>query len=167
MNTYEYQRSRSLFDLCQRSLRFIILNIYCCEAARPIEAKFHIELLWVGRMKICSKGCWSCDKDGCPYMVKILQKSSSPKPAGWLLWNLVYSIWDSGGGGGGGPTKIVQMMILGWPWPTLQQGQLCSLMLLYGKNIYTPCKLCLWWGILFSHCPSICPCVHPWHFGFF
>ena len=31
-------------------------------------------------------------------------------------------------------TKFVQMMILGWPWPILRQGQLWSLMLLYGKN---------------------------------
>ena len=34
-----------------------------------------------------------------------------------------------------GPTKFVQIMILSWPWPTLQQGQLCSLMILYGKML--------------------------------
>ena len=32
---------------------------------------------------------------------------------------------------------------------------------------YTPRKLCLWWGILFSRCPSVHPCVCLWHFGFF
>ena len=26
------------------------------------------------------------------------------------------------------------MMTLGWTWPILQQGQICSLMLLYGKK---------------------------------
>ena len=31
-----------------------------------------------------------------PYMVKTLQKSSSPEPPGRLPWNLVYSIGDSG-----------------------------------------------------------------------
>ena len=32
-----------------------------------------------------------------------------------------------------GPTKFVQMMILGWPWPTELQGQICFLMHLNGK----------------------------------
>ena len=48
----------------------------------------------------------------CPYMVKTLQKSSSPEPEGRWPWDLVCSIRDVG------PTKFVQMMILGWPWPT-------------------------------------------------
>ena len=47
-------RSKSLFDLCPRSLRFILSNIFYCNAARPIEAKSHVELLWVVRMKVCS-----------------------------------------------------------------------------------------------------------------
>ena len=48
----------------------------------------------------------------CPYMVKTLKKSSSPEPESWWPWDLVCSI------GVVGPTKFVQMMILGWPWPT-------------------------------------------------
>ena len=47
-----------------------------------------------------------------PYMVKTLKKSSSPEPEGGWPWDLVCSI------GVVGPTKFVQMMILGWPWPT-------------------------------------------------
>ena len=47
-----------------------------------------------------------------PYMVKTLKKSSSPEPEVWWPWDLVCSI------GVVGPTKFVQMMILGWPWPT-------------------------------------------------
>ena len=31
-----------------------------------------------------------------------------------------------------GPTKFVQMMILGWPWPTLRLGRICFLMHLRG-----------------------------------
>ena len=34
-----------------------------------------------------------------------------------------------------GTTKFVQMMILGWPLLILRQGQIWSLMLLYGKKI--------------------------------
>ena len=47
-----------------------------------------------------------------PYMVKTLKKSSFPEPEGRWPWDLVCSI------GVVGPTKFVQMMILGWPWPT-------------------------------------------------
>ena len=45
-----------------------------------------------------------------------------------MTFELVYSINDSG------PTKFLQMMIQGWPGPTSQLNQLCSLMLLYGKT---------------------------------
>ena len=45
-----------------------------------------------------------------PYMVKTLQKS--PEPEGWWPWDLVCSI------GVVGPTQFVQIMNLGWPWPT-------------------------------------------------
>ena len=73
MDTYEYQRSRSLFDFCQRSLRLILSVIFCCEAARPIKAKFHVEFLWVERMKICSNGLVIWPRwPPCPYMVKTL-----------------------------------------------------------------------------------------------
>ena len=30
--------------------------------------------------------------------------------------------------------QIAQMMTLGWPWPILRQGQIWSIMLLYGKK---------------------------------
>ena len=53
---HEYQRSLSLFDLCPRSFRFLLSNIFWCEAARLIEAKFHARRLWVGEKKICSHG---------------------------------------------------------------------------------------------------------------
>ena len=48
MNTYEYRGPRSL--------RFILPNIFCCKAPRPIEAKFYVELLWVVRLNVCSNG---------------------------------------------------------------------------------------------------------------
>ena len=65
----------------------------------------------------------------CPYMVKALKKSSSLEPKGWWPWNLVCSI------GILSTAKFVQMMTLDWPWPILQQGQIWSLMLLYGKKV--------------------------------
>ena len=63
----------------------------------------------------------------CPYMVKTLQKSSSPEPKGLWPWNLVCNIGHSG------PSFLVRMMIVSWPWPILRQGQLWCVMLLYGK----------------------------------
>ena len=53
----------------------------------------------------------------------------SLKPKGLWLWDLVCIIGDVG------PTKFTQMMNLGWPWPTLWQGQIWFLMHLYGKNL--------------------------------
>ena len=41
MNKYEYQRSRSLFDLGPKSLRFILSNIFCSKATGPTEEKFN------------------------------------------------------------------------------------------------------------------------------
>ena len=54
MNIYEYQRSRSLFDFCPNSLRFILSNIFCSKSTGPTEAKFHVELSCHGRTKVCS-----------------------------------------------------------------------------------------------------------------
>ena len=62
-----------------------------------------------------------------PIYGKIFQKSSSPEPKGQWPWDLVCLNGDVG------PTKFVQMMILGWPWPTKCQGQVCFLMHLNGK----------------------------------
>ena len=45
------------------------------------------------------------------------------------LWDLVCSIRDVG------PTSFAQMMNLGWPWPTLWQGQIWFQMHLYGENL--------------------------------
>ena len=64
-----------------------------------------------------------------PYIVKTLQKCSSPGPKGLWPWALVCSI------GALAPSKFVQMMTLGWPWPILWQGQILFLMRLYGKEL--------------------------------
>ena len=58
-----------------------------------------------------------------------LKKKSSPAANSRWPWKLVCSIGYSN------TTKFVQMMTLGWPWPILRQGQIWSLMLLYGKRV--------------------------------
>ena len=63
-----------------------------------------------------------------PLYGKNLWKSSSQEPNGRWPWNLICSIRDFG------TTKFVQMMTLGWPWSFIQQGQIRSLGLLYGKR---------------------------------
>ena len=45
MNTYEYQRSSSLFDLGPKSLRFILSNIFYSKATGPTEEKINVEPL--------------------------------------------------------------------------------------------------------------------------
>ena len=64
-----------------------------------------------------------------PYMVKTHQKSFSSEPKGQWPWALVCSI------GALGPSKFIQMITLGWPWPILWQGQIWCLMLLYWKKL--------------------------------
>ena len=60
---------------------------------------------------------------------KNLKKSSSPEPHGRWPGNLVCSIGCSS------TTKFVQIITIGWPWHVLWQGQIWSLMLLYGKKV--------------------------------
>ena len=55
--------------------------------------------------------------------------SSPLEPKGQWPWDLVCSIGDVG------PTRFAQMINLGWPWPTLWQGQIWFLMHLFGKNL--------------------------------
>ena len=63
----------------------------------------------------------------CSYMVKTFKNfSETSRPM-----TFQHGIWFQGLE----PTKYLEMMILAWPWPTLQQGQLCSLMFLYGKML--------------------------------
>ena len=56
MNLYEYQRSWSFSDLGPRSLRFNIFKLLFLRNRRPMEAKFHVEPPWDGRMKVISNG---------------------------------------------------------------------------------------------------------------
>ena len=98
------------------------------ETTGPFEAKFHMEPPWDGVTNVSSNGPGHMTKMATmPVYGKNLKKSSS-EPKGRWPWNLLCSIGSSS------TTKFVQMMTLGWPWPILWQGQIWSLMLLYGKK---------------------------------
>ena len=118
MNLYEYQRSKSFIDH-PSSLRFTFSNFFSLKTSRPIEAKFHVEPPWDREWKFVQMVyvTWPIWPP-CPYMVK-----------GQWPWKFVCSIGYSS------TSKFVQMMTLSWPWPILWQGQIWSLMLLYGKRV--------------------------------
>ena len=108
------------------------LNIFSSETTGSVKVKFHMELLWDGGTKICSNGPGHMTKMAAMpiYMdSKNHKKSSSPEPKVRWPWNLVCSIGCSN------TTKFVQILTLGWPRPILRQGQIWSLMLLYGKRV--------------------------------
>ena len=78
-----------------------------------LNSYFTWRLLRMGERKFVQMVLVTCSRwPPRPYMVKTLKKSSSPEPEGRWPWDLVCSIRVVG------PTKFVQMMILGWPWPT-------------------------------------------------
>ena len=62
-----------------------------------------------------------------PIYGKNFKKSSYPEPVDQWPWNLACSLMYES------TTKDVQIMILGWPWPILRQGQIWSHRLLYWK----------------------------------
>ena len=62
--------------------------------------------------KVCSNGPGHMTKMAAMPIYGKNPLKSSPEPEGRLPQDLVCSIGDVG------PTKFVQMMILGWPWPT-------------------------------------------------
>ena len=71
-------------------------NIFFSETAWPIKAKFYVEPPWVGGTKFCLWHLGHMTKMAAtPYMVKTIQKSSSPEPPGRFSRNLVCSIGDS------------------------------------------------------------------------
>ena len=63
-----------------------------------------------------------------PIYGKNLKNSSSPEPIDRWPWNLVCSFVYAS------TTKIVQIMTLDWPWPTLHQVQIWLHRLLYGRK---------------------------------
>ena len=54
MKLNEYQKSRSLFDLGQRSLRFQNKILFFSEAVESFQTKFHMKAYGCMEMKICT-----------------------------------------------------------------------------------------------------------------
>ena len=118
------------FTLVQGHSDSTFSNSFSLETARLIEATFHTEPPWDWGTKIYINGPGHMtNMTAMPINDKNLKKSFSLEPKGWWLWNLVCSI------GYLRTTKFIQMMTLGWPWPILRQGQIWSLIFLYGKKI--------------------------------
>ena len=85
--------------------------------------------IWDGGTKVYSNDPGHMTKMATmPIYGRNIKKSSSESKSRWP-WNFVCSIGCSS------TTKFIQMMTLGWPWPILRQGQIWSLMLLYGKKV--------------------------------
>ena len=64
-------------------------NIFSSETAWPIKAKFYVEPPWEGGTKVYINGPGHMTKMAAmPIMVKTLQKSSSPEPAGRIFTKL-------------------------------------------------------------------------------
>ena len=89
-----------------------------------------MKLLWDGETKVCSNGPGHMIKMAAmPIYGKNVKKSSTLELKGRWPWNLVCIVGCSS------TTKFAQMMTLSWRWPILRQGQIWSLMLLYGKKV--------------------------------
>ena len=57
MNTHTCMNIKGQFiGLGPRSLRFNLFKLLFLETARPIEAIFHVEPPWEGRMKVSTNG---------------------------------------------------------------------------------------------------------------
>ena len=86
MNLYEYQRSRLFTDLCPRSLIFNILKLlFLKKNTRPMEAIFHVEPSWDGRMQVSINALYHMTKmASMPIYAKKLSKPSSLEPKGRL-----------------------------------------------------------------------------------
>ena len=114
------------------------LNIFSSETAWPIKVKFHMMPPWDGERKFVQmiEVTWP-RWPPCPYMVKTLKN---------LFLRNQRAVFFSGTKGWVTLKLGMQHRVLeyyqvcsnddpGLTWPILRQGQICSLMLLYGKKV--------------------------------
>ena len=114
----------SLYQCLWHPLSIVCQN-FQTSSLKPLgqfNSNFIWRLLRVGERKFAQMFpvTWPRWPPSWSYKVKTLWKSSSLEPKGqWPLYiYLVCSI------GNVDSTKFAQMMIQGWPWPTLQQGKI-------------------------------------------
>ena len=91
INAYEHQRSRSLFDLCPRSLRFILSNI----CSHQSNFMWSSELSCKGPTLF--KWCGSHDQDGChahiwlnPFKKCLLWDQMAKNGDSWMTFNFLF-----------------------------------------------------------------------------
>ena len=96
------------------------------ETTEPIEAKFHMEFPWDVGTKICSNGSGHMTKMAA---MPIYGK----KPLKIFKADDLKTCFAASGARV--LPNFVQMMTLSWHWPILRQGQIWSLLLLYGKKV--------------------------------
>ena len=124
----EYQRSRSFFDLGQRSLRFQSWNFFFLKNSWAIWNQSSYESLREHGNEIYTNELGHMTNMAAMLIYGKNLKKFSPEPIVWWPWNLIGSIVYVS------TTKVVQIMTLGWPWSILHQGQIWSHRLLCGKK---------------------------------
>ena len=81
MKLSEYQKSRSFFDLGQRSLKFQSLNLFFSKTVGRVETKIHMKALEKIRMKIYINELGHMTDMAAMFIYgKNLKKSSSQEP---------------------------------------------------------------------------------------
>ena len=96
MNICEYWRSRSFLDLGPRSFTYKIKTCFSQKPLGQSKPNFICKLSGTRKWKFDDMMLVTWPRwQPCPYMVKTLQKSSSPELAGRFPRNLVCSIRDS------------------------------------------------------------------------
>ena len=117
-------------------------NVKTCFSQKQLgnlERKIHMKAWGRKGMKIYTNELGHMtNMAAMPIYGKNLKKSSSPEPLDRWSWNLVCSIVYVS------TTKVLEIMILGWPWPILHEGQIWSHRLLYEKKW----KLFIFWKLL-------------------
>ena len=95
-------------------------KILFSKTAWPIKAKFHMEPQWDRGMKVCLRGLCHITKMATTFKNHLLQNRRASDLVAWYVG-----------------TRAHHSLFKWWPlgWPILQQGQIWSLMLLYGEKL--------------------------------
>ena len=103
-------------------------NIFFSKTTGLIEARFHVESPWDWGTNICSNSHVTWPRwPPASYMVKTLKHllhwNQRPTTLKLGRQHWVHKYY-----------QVYSMMTLGWPWLILRQGEIWSLILLYGKK---------------------------------
>ena len=125
MKTWIYQSSRSLLDLCPRSIRYTVSNV-SSEAAGQIKANFHVELPWIGERKFIWMVAFTWPRvDPIPMYGTIRGGGIIPLNSSSLALRIQEQRENIG-------NQAPWLNFQGCPF--LRHGQICPCILLYGKT---------------------------------